>query len=148
MKNLIDRVYLPPACLYHYLNMAKGNYRDYLQNEQVKIKKYFYVLRPILACKWIQKYNSIPPLEFQLLIEEIVPEGILKTEINKLLERKKKGDELDFEPRIEIINQFIKREVENVTLYAQSLDIQLDDPTDLLDQLFRDALVEVWETEQ
>ncbi|RFU68352.1 nucleotidyltransferase domain-containing protein [Bacillus sp. V59.32b] len=144
MKQLSDKVYKPTACLHHYLNMAKGNYRHYLQNEQVKIKKYFYVLRPVLACKWIQKYNTIPPLEFQSLLEEIVPDGSLKKEIQELLERKKRGDELDFEPRIDSINEFVETEIEHLTQYAKSLDIQLEDPTQSLDQLFRDALYEVW----
>ncbi|MCL2162700.1 MAG: nucleotidyltransferase domain-containing protein, partial [Betaproteobacteria bacterium] len=30
--------------LYHYLNMATGNYREYLKKDEVKLKKYFYVL--------------------------------------------------------------------------------------------------------
>ena len=39
--------------LSHYLSMAGGNYREYLKGDMVKAKKYFYVLRPILACRWI-----------------------------------------------------------------------------------------------
>ncbi len=43
--------YSPRACMYHYLHMAGGNLREYLKDERVWIKKYFYVLRPLLACK-------------------------------------------------------------------------------------------------
>jgi len=32
--------------------MARGNYREYLKGDVVWIKKYFYVLRPILAMNW------------------------------------------------------------------------------------------------
>ena len=49
--------------------MAKSNYREYLQGENVRIKKYFYVLRPILACKWIENSNTMPPMEFEKLLE-------------------------------------------------------------------------------
>ena len=39
--------------LSHYLSMASRNYREYLKGDTVKAKKYFYVLRPVLACRWI-----------------------------------------------------------------------------------------------
>ena len=39
--------------LYHYISMAEGNYKKYLRTEMVKAKKYFYVLRPLLAGQWI-----------------------------------------------------------------------------------------------
>ena len=34
--------------LHHYLHMAEGNYREFLKGDIVKLKKYFYVIRPIL----------------------------------------------------------------------------------------------------
>jgi len=33
----------------NYWHMAEGNYREYLRGDEVWIKKYFYVLRPVLA---------------------------------------------------------------------------------------------------
>ena len=34
--------------------MAFGNWRDYLRGrEEVSLKKYLYVFRPLLACRWI-----------------------------------------------------------------------------------------------
>lgn len=48
MRQLAETYYSPKACMYHYLHMARGNYREYLKGEHVWIKKYFYVLRPIL----------------------------------------------------------------------------------------------------
>ncbi|MDR0314557.1 MAG: nucleotidyltransferase domain-containing protein, partial [Oscillospiraceae bacterium] len=47
----IDAYFSPKAGLYHYLSTAKSNFRDYLKEDTVKLKKYFYVLRPLLACK-------------------------------------------------------------------------------------------------
>jgi uncharacterized protein len=70
--------------------MASRNYREYLKQEQVKVKKYFYVLRPILACLWIDKNGTPPPMEFQKLCDDcelISPE--LKKEIDTLLKKKK-----------------------------------------------------------
>ena len=53
MRDLMAQHYSPVASLYHYLHMARGNYRDYLKGPTVWVKKYFYVLRPLLAIRWI-----------------------------------------------------------------------------------------------
>jgi predicted nucleotidyltransferase len=72
MRELMSKYYSPVACLYHYLHMAQGNYRDYLKGPTVWIKKYFYVLRPILAINWIERDLGVVPTEFQVLVEQVV----------------------------------------------------------------------------
>lgn len=144
MRKLEKSVFTPISCMYHYLHMAKGNYRDYLQQNSVKIKKYFYVLRPILAAKWIETYNEVPPIEFQALLAALLSPGKLKDEITTLLERKIAGDELDYEPRIQIINQFIEIEIPRLEQYVTSLQKEVTDPTTDLNLLFRNTLQEVW----
>ena len=62
--SMMENYFLKKSGLYHYLNMANGNYREYLRGEEVKAKKYFYVLRPLLACKWILRTNTPPPMLF------------------------------------------------------------------------------------
>ncbi|WP_066317612.1 nucleotidyltransferase domain-containing protein [Bacillus sp. FJAT-29814] len=144
MSTIQNKVFLPQSALYHYLNMAKGNYRDYLQAQYVKIKKYFYVLRPILACNWIEKHNSFPPIEFRELVEDLFEEGQLKQEILTLLERKMKGDELNLEPKITVINDFLEQEITRIENYTKTLSVERQDLTPLLDELFRDTLTEIW----
>jgi uncharacterized protein len=144
MSELASNIFAPNSCLYHYLNMAKGNYRDYLQGQDVKIKKYFYVLRPILAAKWIEKYNTIPPIEFQTLVEDIVPIGDMKKAIDQLLKRKMAGDELNLEPRIDQINLFLNDEIFRLEKYAKSIKNDIQDPTESLNLIFRETLEEVW----
>jgi uncharacterized protein len=144
MSELATNIFAPNSCIYHYLNMAKGNYRDYLQGQDVKIKKYFYVLRPILAAKWIEKYNKIPPIEFQILVEKIIPEGDLKKLIDELLRRKIAGEELNLEQRIDQINLFLNDEIFRLEEYAKSIKNDIQDPTESLNQIFREALEEVW----
>ena len=53
LKELVNYYFSSKSCIYHYLHMARGNYREYLKGDVVKIKKYFYVLRPIMACMWV-----------------------------------------------------------------------------------------------
>ncbi len=66
----LEKEYFSPKWyIYHYLHMAEWNFREYLKWDFVKSKKYFYVLRPILACMWIEKNNTPPPIEFDILLE-------------------------------------------------------------------------------
>jgi uncharacterized protein len=144
MKEISKDIFAPNSCLHHYLNMASNNFREYLQGEEVRIKKYFYVLRPILAARWIEKYNDFPPLEFPKLLEELIPEGELKQQIQILLERKINGDELDYEPKMEVINTFLDGELVRLRDYAQTLNTDIPDFTHRLDLLFKETLEEVW----
>lgn len=146
IKELSATIFSPTSCLYHYLNMANTNFREYLKADMVRIKKYFYVLRPVLAARWIEAFHEFPPIEFQTLLEKVVPDGELKKEINVLLERKLRGDELDMEPRINLINSFLEQELKRLLEYAQKVSKEIEDPTPQLDILFRNTLNEVWKS--
>ncbi|WP_273854070.1 nucleotidyltransferase domain-containing protein [Guptibacillus spartinae] len=144
MRDFDGTIFLPTSCLYHYLNMAKGNFREYLQGDDVRIKKYFYVLRPVLAARWIKKYHTVPPIGFHELFEDAALPPALHDEITTLLKRKIAGEELNLEPRIDLINSFLQEEMEQLEAYAQSLDFVQEDPTEKLNELFRKTLDEVW----
>lgn len=94
LRAISPLTFSPKSCMYHYLNMARGNYRTYLQGDRVKIKKYFYVLRPVLACEWIERYGDMPPMAFDALADRLLPrDGELWRAVQQLLARKKAGDE-------------------------------------------------------
>ncbi|WP_042199585.1 nucleotidyltransferase domain-containing protein [Paenibacillus camerounensis] len=135
----------PKSGIYHYLNMAKGNYRTYLQGSEVKIKKYFYVLRPLLACSWIEQFNEVPPLEFSMLVETLIPGGTpLREAVNQLLTRKMSGEELSIEPRIEVINNYLEQLIAYFEKSASLFEAAYGVPDEQLDVLFYSALAEVW----
>ncbi|GMX61349.1 nucleotidyltransferase domain-containing protein [Paenibacillus elgii] len=146
IRSISPLTFSPKSCMYHYLNMAKGNYREYLQGEQVKIKKYFYVLRPVLACEWIERFNAMPPMEFEMLVDRLVPEGSeLKKVIRELVERKMAGDEMDYEPRINPINEYLEQKMNHFERAAVHLKSAEGGQAGELDRLFRTVLSEVWE---
>ncbi|RXZ78982.1 nucleotidyltransferase domain-containing protein [Paenibacillaceae bacterium] len=144
IRSISPLTFSPKACLYHYLHMAKGNFRDYLQGEQVNIKKYFYVLRPVLACLWIERYNTLPPVAFRELLDRMLDEGTeLKAVIETLLARKIAGDELDYEPQIPLINQFLNEQITALERAATDMTARAADQDEQLDELFRAALKEI-----
>lgn len=144
MRQLASIYYNPLACMYHYLHMAQGNYRDYLKGEEVWVKKYFYVLRPLLAVNWLERGLGVVPTEFQRLVEQIVEDTPLKEQINKLIAEKRAGKELDFGPRIPEISDFITTELHRLEEihFEKSLEKQ---SFAQLNDLFRKALTDMFE---
>jgi uncharacterized protein len=143
MRDLAARYYSAAASAYHYLHMARGNYREYLKGERVWLKKYFYVLRPILAVKWIEEGKRIVPTEFNKLVNGLVTDPVLKKEIAALVQKKRRGEELDDGPRIAPINEFIEQAL------AHFDDVHIDHekhfaPIEELNSIFFLALKELW----
>jgi len=147
MRALLPEFYSPVACLYHYLHMARGNFREYLKGETVWIKKYFYMLRPVLACKWIEQDLGPVPMEFEVLVDRIIEDRELRKEISNLIKRKKEGEELAWGPKIPAISNFLAAEIER--LESERFDKRKRKPDlEKLNELFRSALKEVWEIAQ
>lgn len=143
MQELSKTLFAPSSCLHHYLNMANSNFRNYLLGEEMKIKDYFKVLRPVLAAGWIEKFNEFPPLEFPALLNRLIPEGPLKNEINSLLKSKLDGEQIYTENKARL-NHFLNEEILRLRGYNKTFATDLPDITPKLDSLFRTTLKEVW----
>jgi uncharacterized protein len=127
--------------------MAEGNFRNYLQRETVRVKKYFYVLRPVLACSWIEQTNTMAPMEFRKLLDSQVSDPSVKYEIQKLLQRKIAGEELNEEPRIDILNEYLSDKINYFNDVVKSFPAREQPKTDKLNLLFRKMIREVWQQE-
>jgi uncharacterized protein len=145
LRNLTKEFFNPKSCLHHYLHMAEGNYREYLQKDNVRVKKYFYVLRPILACDWIKQTNTMAPMEFQKLVDSQVTDQFVKTEIQNLLTRKMSGEELNEEPKNQILNDFLEQQINFYNDYTKSLGQSIQPDTARLDELFKQTIYEAWD---
>ena len=111
----------------------------------VRVKKYFYVLRPILACQWIEQTDTMAPMEFQKLVDTQVSDKQLKCEIEKLLTRKINGEELNEEPKIQILNDFLNERINYFNNLLKNLNTTKQPDTEKLNELFRETLQNVYE---
>lgn len=66
LKQLAADNFNPVAGFYHYFNMNKG-FDELLGSENMTLKSYFYAIRTALCARWIQQFESIPPVEFRAL---------------------------------------------------------------------------------
>jgi predicted nucleotidyltransferase len=91
--------------------MAKTNYRGYLRENVVPLKKYFYVLRPLLAARWVQNTGSAAPIEFEKFLALLEGEPKVLSEVHKLLALKRNTPELGRSEAVPILNEFIEAEL-------------------------------------
>ena len=136
LKDASEKYFSPIASIYHYLHMAARNYREYLNAEQVKIKKYFYVLRPLFACMWIDKYNTTPPMEFEKLMYDADMEDQVRDEISGLLVRKRSGVEMGLDMKIQSINSFIESRIDYFEKKSSDYNPKDKPSADYLDNVF------------
>ena len=103
------------SALCHYYGTANNTYMSFLTGDQIKYKKYFYALRPLLCCRWIERYHTVPPVEFEKLLTMFdEPDEVLTDElyaaIRELLARKAQTQEKDLNPQMPVIIDFIREE--------------------------------------
>lgn len=91
IRSLMTFHFSARAGMHHYLSMAKGVFESELSTEMVRLKKYFYALRPVLAARWIADLKSVPPMDFNSL-RKLMP-GQFEGAVDKLLAIKTKVDE-------------------------------------------------------
>ena len=125
--------------LYHYISMAEGNYRDYLRGETVRAKKYFYVLRPLLACRWILERGTPPPMLFSELAEAMLDPALMP-EVDRLLALKRGAPEVREIPQIKELNRYLNEGIARVREKLSSFSREQAPDWDELNELFLSEL--------
>jgi predicted nucleotidyltransferase len=123
--------------------MAQTNFRGYLQSEQVPLKKYFYVLRPLLSVRWLERYQRPAPIEFQRLMEMADKVPGLSPAIQDLVALKAVTPELGLSPQVPVIQRFIEQELQRLE-HIRTDPQQRPEVEPLLSELFRTVLKETW----
>lgn len=139
IRNISKDYFSKKKSIYHYLSMAESNYREYFRTDMVRTKKYFYVLRPLLACNWILDKGTHPPMLFSELVKEELPNSITN-EVNKLLDIKMNSPETKEIPRIDEINEYLDNGIKNIRERVANLPNDTDNSWIQLNELFLMAL--------
>lgn len=131
---LSKEYFSPKTLIFHYLGIAKGMLSK-VENNQISIKKYFYVLRPVLAAYYIKTKNEASPMEFKFLVENLKDLEVKKV-IENLWEQKmiaKEGDKIEIPA---FIHSFIKTQISECGIYASKLKRE-EKSTEPLNEFFR-----------
>jgi len=131
LREQVPDWFSPLRARWHYLSMAKKNFRGYLQGDSVRLKKYFYVLRPLLAVQWIEAGKGVPPMRFEELLAGTVTDAPLLAEIDLLLARKQRAGEAEYGERLVHIHDFIAQQLNDNYVRGELPDSERRDCRDL-----------------
>lgn len=122
--------------MHHYLGMAKNSFSEIDGRDEIKLKKMFYALRATLACKWILEKDSVPPIVFMTMVNELSFDQNLKDKIATLIDLKSGKTEKYIHSAEKDLNSFITKELEIADKAFENLSGRKEREVDL-DSLFK-----------
>ncbi|MEH7382177.1 nucleotidyltransferase domain-containing protein [Bacillus sp. JJ1533] len=141
LKKMEPIIFSEIPCIYHYVKMAKGNFKT-VQEKHQKLKTYLNVIRPLLMAMSIKKYHRMNSLNVNDLIKDLLQNNERKQDIEQMIKMKTAGQRVT--KRILAIDTFIEEEIQYLEQYVSKLEYDRPNPTQLLDQLFRETLADAW----
>lgn len=121
----------------HYYHMAENqDYKYIINKEEVKVKKYFYLLRSILSAKFVLDYKTVPPIEFDKLRKTLAPKNINEI-IDRMLEIKKNSEETQLIQRNKELDKYIESLFIEVKNKIEILPKEKEKNWDLLNEAFK-----------
>ena len=122
----------------HYFSMAEGQRRAYLSGETVRQKKYFYVVRPLLACLYLLECRTAVPMRFLELVDAVPVPAAVRDVLAALLRAKRQASEVAESSRLPILDRWIDETIDS--LRSRRPDAASSAEGASLDVFFRSAI--------
>lgn len=135
IKPVLNEYFSVKNTVYHYLNTARNNMKIYLSGEKIHPKKYFYALRPVLACLWVLEHQTPPPVLFSELTKTMLPDNLLPS-LDYLLDIKMNNPEKAEIAPVRDIDEFLSQHIEEIDKVMESLQRREYKSWDLLNEFF------------
>ncbi|GCF07718.1 hypothetical protein KDI_12820 [Dictyobacter arantiisoli] len=108
LRTLARRSYSSVALFYHYSRMAYRSYHQYIEGKSTaSLKKYFYVLRPIVALLFLEQHQTLPATSFVRTLAEVELPAEVREHIQQLLQARQASEEIGTGPVDPVLNSFI-----------------------------------------
>lgn len=146
MCDLAEQFVSPISAIHHFINLSKRSMETMAEN-QIKVKKFFYALRPIIACMWIEKNKSVPPMNLYEMLAGLEFEQGFRDEIDALVAYKKTCTEADeISPPLQLMN-FINQKLVYFEDFAKTITVDSIRDIEKMNGLFLDTLDRVWQND-
>ena len=139
LLDFANKVVAPAECVSHYYHLALRQWQRNIEGEaSVNLKKYFYVLRPALAIRWVRlSPGELPPMNFQELVSKADIDAALQEEISGLLHAKARASEVGMGKRIAPLDELIEFELSWGEKNSSQKRVTSTAEREMADQLFR-----------
>jgi uncharacterized protein len=129
----------PRSAIHHYLGICHNSLKSGIEGDSINIKKYFYVLRPLLAAKWAADRRTVPHMQFAPLLAQIPADTAFRKAVAQLWMEKERAPEGAMTPLVPAIQDFISTEMEHCKSVAEQMEKRHVD-TQALDVFFKQWL--------
>lgn len=102
-------VFDPVTAYRHYLSMARGQRRTYLMGARVRHKRYFYAVRPLLACQHLLAHRGAVPMRFFDLVDAVTLPAKVRSALEDLLRAKRDAGETADGDRLPVLDRWIEQ---------------------------------------
>lgn len=115
LRALFEAAAQPRAMAHHYWSIARGQLRAHIEGRaEVRLKKYLYVVRPLLSLAWVVRHQAPPPMAIDDLLSgaELPPPA--RAAIAALIRDKRAAAELGARPPVAEIDTWAAGELERL----------------------------------
>ncbi|MCR6644384.1 MAG: nucleotidyltransferase domain-containing protein [Terricaulis sp.] len=97
--------------MHHYYGLLASQRGRFIEGrERVRLKKYFYVVRPALALQWLREKGGAPPMDLPGLLAGVAPPLAALEALEHLRVAKRDSSELGEGVRIAALDDYIEEQ--------------------------------------
>lgn len=139
---LASGCFSPREGIRNYLGIARSAAKAFGPDQRIKIKKLFYILRPLLAAHWIVEKGSVPPMTFEELLVplKVAERSALLAAIRRLEEAKRHAVEGELHLPEDILLEFIAEQDETSRKAYEAMSEDGPEQRQILETFFLESL--------
>jgi len=145
LKILAAEFFNPISVSHHYLSLARKMLNEVANAGEAKIKKYFYILRPIANLNYIHQHRKMPFMEYDKTLELAFPPPDILTAIQGLKEQKMNMLEHDIIPPHKLLLDYFNLEIERFEGILRKMKHEKNTNYASVDDAFRAIIKDVWQ---
>jgi uncharacterized protein len=144
IRLLCEKGFSPYKVTNHYYRMAKKNMEFVSSQSLLAVKKYLNVIRPILSCLWIEKFQSFPPNKICIMWSKLDLNEAFKGDIGKILLLKKEGKNEVALKRFPSLLDEINHEILRIEIHLENSYRKKQADIEEFNEVFHHILEEIW----
>ncbi len=145
---LSEKYFQPRKAIYHYLGLSNALIKKHFEKETIPLKKYFIIVRSILASIWVKENQSPAPMLFMDLLPILEKHPKVLLAVHQLIRLKKETNDGKAIKRITALDEFIFESRKACSIYAEALPKQQEVDMEAIDLFFRQMLKHSVQAEQ
>ena len=111
LRNLARRTEFQLPARFHYLRLGRSQYASSIAGrDAVRLKKYFYSLRPALSLRWLRTRSGWPPMDLPSLRDGVELDREVRDAIDELTALKARQGEIGTGDRIQVLDRIMEAE--------------------------------------